>query len=54
MKSFAENKIIDDGQGGDEEEYIMLSLRLKSGLDFDKYRKLVLDAHNLVDKINRG
>ena len=26
----------------------------RSEFDFGKYRKLVLDAHNLVDKINRG
>lgn len=30
------DKIIDDGTGGSLEEFIMLGLRLKTGLDFDK------------------
>lgn len=30
---------IDDGNGGDEEEYIMLALRLSEGLIFENYRK---------------
>lgn len=30
---------ISDGKGGEEEEYIMLALRLKEGLCFKKYRK---------------
>lgn len=29
---------IDDGTGGDEEEYIMLSLRLSKGLNFQKFK----------------
>ena len=29
--------VIDDGTGGDEKEFIMLSLRLKSGLDYSSY-----------------
>ncbi|MBQ2428046.1 MAG: hypothetical protein II264_06100 [Ruminococcus sp.] len=39
MKAFEENIIIQDGEGGDEEEYIMLSLRLKSGLVFGEFEK---------------
>ena len=39
MQSFIQNKITDDGTGGDEEEFIMLSLRLAQGLDFDEYKK---------------
>lgn len=39
MQSFYRNITVDDGAGGDEEEFIMLSLRLKSGLDFEKYSK---------------
>ncbi|MEE1062001.1 MAG: radical SAM family heme chaperone HemW [Ruminococcus sp.] len=35
---FYENKIIYDCDGGDEAEYIMLSLRLKSGLNFDEFK----------------
>jgi oxygen-independent coproporphyrinogen-3 oxidase len=31
------NEPIDDGDGGDEEEYIMLRLRLSEGLDFQSY-----------------
>ncbi|MBO5858426.1 MAG: radical SAM family heme chaperone HemW [Clostridia bacterium] len=29
---------VDDGEGGDEEEYIMLTLRLKEGLNFAKFK----------------
>lgn len=39
MLSFYKNITVDDGAGGDEEEFIMLSLRLKRGLDFDEYLK---------------
>lgn len=39
MKAFADNKTVFDGMGGDEEEFIMLSLRLKSGLNFDMYKE---------------
>jgi oxygen-independent coproporphyrinogen-3 oxidase len=30
---------VDDGDGGDSEEYIMLRLRLSEGLDFGEYEK---------------
>ena len=40
MQSFTDNKITADGSGGDEEEFIMLSLRLAKGLDFDEYKRL--------------
>lgn len=30
---------VDDGEGGDEEEFIMLALRLSEGLIFDEYQK---------------
>ncbi len=33
------NSPVDDGLGGDNEEYIMLALRLSEGLVFDKYEK---------------
>ena len=33
------NEPIDDGEGGDEEEYIMLALRLCEGLDFSKFKE---------------
>lgn len=39
MKNFIDNKLTFDGEGGDEEEFIMLSLRLKSGLDFELYKE---------------
>ncbi len=40
FKSFLEGKdIIDDGEGGSEEEYIMLALRLSEGLIFKKYKE---------------
>ena len=37
IQSFFDGKITDDGTGGDESEYIMLALRLRSGLDFAEY-----------------
>lgn len=39
IQSFFDGKITDDGTGGDESEYIMLALRLRSGLDFAEYEK---------------
>lgn len=33
------NPPVDDGFGGDEEEYIMLNLRLSEGLNFKKYKE---------------
>ncbi len=38
MKQFENDVIISDGNGGGKEEFIMLSLRLKSGLRFDEYK----------------
>lgn len=38
FQDFYDNKIIYDCDGGDEDEYIMLSLRLKSGLNFDEFK----------------
>ena len=37
INAFYDGKIIDDGIGGDEEEFIMLSLRLTSGLSYSAY-----------------
>lgn len=39
IENFKANKIINDGEGGTAEEYIMLSLRLKKGLDTEEYAK---------------
>lgn len=39
MEDFIENKTYFDCYGGDKEEFIMLSLRLKSGLNFKEYRE---------------
>lgn len=39
INDFEKNIIINDGTGGDEEEFIMLSLRLKNGLNFDEFEK---------------
>lgn len=43
---------IDDGEGGDEEEYIMLALRLSEGLIFENYKKRFgkFVSENLVKK----
>lgn len=37
-KFISDNPPIDDGKGGDEEEYIMLALRLSEGLIFENYK----------------
>lgn len=39
MNNFVDNIINSDGYGGDEDEYIMLSLRLKRGLVFNDFSK---------------
>ncbi len=39
LKSFYTCEKTDDGNGGDEAEYIMLALRLKEGIDFGMFRK---------------
>lgn len=39
MKSFKDNIIKDEGVGGNKEEFIMLQLRLKKGLDINKYKE---------------
>ena len=39
IKAFYNNNIISDGIGGDEEEYIAMTLRLTSGLEFSKFKK---------------
>lgn len=39
IEDFANNIIIDDGTGGNNEEFIMLSLRIKSGLCFNEYEE---------------
>lgn len=62
------NPPIDDGAGGDEEEYIMLALRLCEGLDFNKFsenfghgvsgnmikKALELQKHGLVNVTENG
>lgn len=43
LNSFAENKVIKDGEGGGSDEYIMLRLRLNKGLDLNKYKEAFVD-----------
>ncbi len=38
FKDFYNNIIVNDGPGGDKEEYIMLNLRLNKGLNFKEYQ----------------
>ena len=38
INDFYNDKIISDGTGGDEEEYIAMVLRLSSGLEYEKFR----------------
>ncbi len=55
IKDFYDNVIFDDGDGGDIEEYIMLALRLKEGLDLNeltnKYNYTISDGFLL--RINK-
>lgn len=55
MKDFTDNKIVFDGYGGSEDEYIMLALRLKRGLVFNdfskKFGKQV--SENIINKAKR-
>lgn len=37
MEDFIHDRIVDEGEGGDAEEFIMLSLRLTEGLNFAEY-----------------
>lgn len=39
FQSFYENRTVDDGEGGGEDEYIMLALRLKRGVVFREYEE---------------
>lgn len=39
LSAFETNQLINDCDGGDKEEFIMLNLRLKSGLNFREYEK---------------
>ncbi len=39
IRSFKDNILIDEGAGGNPEEFIMLQLRLKKGLDVSKYKE---------------
>lgn len=39
IQRFYENRICDESDGGDSDEYIMLALRLTEGLLFDKYEE---------------
>lgn len=39
MDDFNNNKLSFEGTGGDEEEFIMLSLRLKSGLNYYEFEE---------------
>lgn len=42
--AFAQNRTAEEGSGGDEEEYIMLALRLNEGLIFERYRERFGDS----------
>lgn len=55
IESFKNNNIINDGIGGTKEEYIMLQLRLKSGLDFKKYEEVFGEdlSKDFLNKANK-
>ncbi len=48
----SQNPPVDDGEGGSEEEYIMLALRLCEGLNFENYRKRFSQTvpHSIIQK----
>lgn len=54
VEDFKNNIIINDGIGGTKEEYIMLKLRLKSGLSLDEYKKAFGEdvSKDFLNKIN--
>lgn len=45
------NPPVDDGKGGDEEEYIMLALRLCEGLNFEKFSEIF--GHPIPENIKK-
>lgn len=49
FEEFLSNIVIEDCTGNTEEEYIMLQLRLSSGLNADKYKKIF--GHNLPEDL---
>lgn len=53
IEDFKNNRIISDGIGGNKEEYIMLKLRLKNGLNLDEYKKVFGEdvSKDFLDKI---
>lgn len=54
-QSFYNNEIVIDGNGGDEEEYLMLSLRLKNGLSYEDFEKRFNKPlpSAVIEKINK-
>ncbi|MBR1731826.1 MAG: hypothetical protein IJ725_05285 [Ruminococcus sp.] len=55
VDSFKNNNIINDGKGGGASEYIMLQLRLCSGLSLKKYKEAFgeLPPKDFFDKVNK-
>ena len=55
VEDFADNKIVCDGPGGNASEYIMLQLRLKSGMNLNKYKEAFggLPQKDFFDKIKK-
>ena len=39
FESFYNDELIDDGEGGGEEEFLMLGLRLAEGISYERYRR---------------
>lgn len=54
MEDFINDKTVFDCYGGNEEEFIMLSLRLKSGLNFNEYKNKYGKeiSQNIIKKAN--
>lgn len=55
IENFKNNIIIDDGNGATKEEYIMLQLRLATGLDYKKYKEVFGEdlSKDFLNKVNK-
>ena len=55
LSDFEINEPVEDCEGGSKEEFIMLNLRLKSGLNFKEYKDKFNEplSHSVLDKIKK-
>lgn len=55
ISDFKNNITVSDGEGGSQEEYIMLALRLASGLEYEKYKNRFgsMPSEHIIKKIKK-